>query len=223
MAVRTRISGVAHHVLINLLINLPFRPEIAIDFIVADHEKQSHCCLANMGAAGTLPKTSSYDGSSRANATTHNTQHQRARFLNAFGECAQSPWVLIAKSGDFSVEFDEGGGLKNRRLARRKIAIRQVLAILSRVSRCVASRHNHCTICCTGRRTALRQTVGASGHSDLANQKPLGKRVQIWTPGTILNFGSRTNRMSKRLIDSVRFGGSATPGRIYDHRTTAET
>jgi hypothetical protein len=143
--------------------------------------------------------------------------------LNAFGECAQSPWVLIAKSGDFSVEFDEGGGLKNRRLARRKIAIRQVLAILSRVSRCVASRHNHCTICCTGRRTALRQTVGASGHSDLANQKPLGKRVQIWTPGTILNFGSRTNRMSKRLIDSVRFGGSATPGRIYDHRTTAET
>jgi hypothetical protein len=47
--------------------------------------------------------------------------------LNAFGECAQSPWVLIAKSGDFSVEFDEGGGLKNRRLARRKIAIRQVL------------------------------------------------------------------------------------------------
>jgi len=45
----------------------------------------------------------------------------------SFRECAQSPWVLIVKSSDFPGEFDEGGGLKNRRLARRKSASRQVL------------------------------------------------------------------------------------------------
>jgi hypothetical protein len=29
-----------------------------------------------------------------------------------FRECAQSPWLLIVKSGDFPVEFDEGEGSK---------------------------------------------------------------------------------------------------------------
>ena len=43
-----------------------------------------------------------------------------------FRECAQSPWVLIVKSGDFPVEFDEGDGLKNRRLCQCKIAICEV-------------------------------------------------------------------------------------------------
>ena len=42
-------------------------------------------------------------------------------------ECAQSPWGFIVKSGDFTVEFDEGGGLKNRSGFERKTAIRQVL------------------------------------------------------------------------------------------------
>jgi hypothetical protein len=37
-------------------------------------------------------------------------------------ECAQSPSVVIAKSGDFSVEFDDSGGLKNRcRLGKKKL------------------------------------------------------------------------------------------------------
>jgi hypothetical protein len=40
-----------------------------------------------------------------------------------FYECAQSHGSLIIKSGDFPVEFDEGGGLKNRRLAQCKILI----------------------------------------------------------------------------------------------------
>ena len=44
-----------------------------------------------------------------------------------FRECAQSPRVLSVKSGDFPVEFDEGAGLKNRRLGQLKIWIRQVL------------------------------------------------------------------------------------------------
>jgi hypothetical protein len=44
-----------------------------------------------------------------------------------FRQCAQSPWVLIVKSGGLSVEFDEGDGLKNRRLRERKSWIRQVL------------------------------------------------------------------------------------------------
>jgi hypothetical protein len=44
-----------------------------------------------------------------------------------FRECAQSPWVLIVKSGDFSAEFDEGGGVKNRCGSARKSQIRHVL------------------------------------------------------------------------------------------------
>jgi hypothetical protein len=42
-------------------------------------------------------------------------------------ECAQSSWSVIAKSGDLSVEFDEGDGLKTRRLRARKSSIPQVL------------------------------------------------------------------------------------------------
>ena len=44
-----------------------------------------------------------------------------------FRECAQSPWLLIVRSGDFPVEFDEGDGSKNRRLGQCKTWIRQVL------------------------------------------------------------------------------------------------
>jgi hypothetical protein len=44
-----------------------------------------------------------------------------------FRECAQSPWVLIVKSGGLSVEFDEGDGFKNRCRSDRKSSIRQVL------------------------------------------------------------------------------------------------
>jgi hypothetical protein len=37
-------------------------------------------------------------------------------------ECAQSSSVVIAKAGDFSVEFDDSGGLKNRcRLGKKKL------------------------------------------------------------------------------------------------------
>ena len=42
-------------------------------------------------------------------------------------ECAQITGREIAKSRDFPVEFDEGGGLKIRRLARRKCESKQVL------------------------------------------------------------------------------------------------
>jgi hypothetical protein len=44
-----------------------------------------------------------------------------------FRECAQSPWLLILKSGDFPVEFDEGDRSKNRCMFERKSRIRQVL------------------------------------------------------------------------------------------------
>jgi hypothetical protein len=44
-----------------------------------------------------------------------------------FRECAQSRWVLIVKSADFPVEFDEGAGLKNRRLGECKMSISEVL------------------------------------------------------------------------------------------------
>jgi len=49
---------------------------------------------------------------------THNARLSAPRILNAFRECAQSPWVIIVKSGDFPVEFDEGAGLKTRRLGQ---------------------------------------------------------------------------------------------------------
>ena len=43
------------------------------------------------------------------------------------------------------------------------------IAVLSRVSRCVVSRHDHCTICCTGRRNCATGIIGASGtHLSLA-------------------------------------------------------
>jgi hypothetical protein len=35
-----------------------------------------------------------------------------AEFSMRICECAQSPWVLIVKSGGFPVEIREGGGLK---------------------------------------------------------------------------------------------------------------
>jgi hypothetical protein len=44
-----------------------------------------------------------------------------------FRECAQSPWLLIVRSDDFPVEFDEGDGSKNRCRFERKSWIRQVL------------------------------------------------------------------------------------------------
>ena len=50
----------------------------------------------------------------------------RPRNSIPFRECAQRPWVLIVKSGDFSVRFDEGDGLKNRCRFARKSWIRQV-------------------------------------------------------------------------------------------------
>ena len=46
----------------------------------------------------------------------------RPGFSMPFRECAQSPWVLIVKSGDFPAEFDEGDGLKNRcRFGQEKV------------------------------------------------------------------------------------------------------
>jgi hypothetical protein len=44
----------------------------------------------------------------------------RPGFSMPFRECAQSPWVLIVKSGDFPVKFHEDDGLKNRRMERKK-------------------------------------------------------------------------------------------------------
>ena len=46
---------------------------------------------------------------------------------NIFSECAQSSGLCACEMARFSVEFDEGGGLKNRRLRRCKISIGEVL------------------------------------------------------------------------------------------------
>jgi hypothetical protein len=63
----------------------------------------------------------------RETATTHNARHQaRPEFSTSLHECAQSSWSVIAKSGDFPVDFDDGGGLKNRRLHAKENAFAQV-------------------------------------------------------------------------------------------------
>jgi hypothetical protein len=49
-------------------------------------------------------------------AAKHNARIGRPGFSMPFRECAQSRGSLNVKFGDFPVEFDEGGGLKNRRL-----------------------------------------------------------------------------------------------------------
>jgi hypothetical protein len=55
---------------------------------------------------------------------THNAHHQaRPEFSMSLRECAQSSWSLIANSGDFQVELDEGDGVKNRRLDECKMLI----------------------------------------------------------------------------------------------------
>jgi hypothetical protein len=44
-----------------------------------------------------------------------------------FRESAESPWVFIVKSGDFSAEFQGDDSSKSRRLGQCKMWIRQVL------------------------------------------------------------------------------------------------
>jgi hypothetical protein len=51
----------------------------------------------------------------------------RAGIPGYFHQCAQTFSAAGAKSAMFSGDFETCGGLKNRRLARRKSAIRQVL------------------------------------------------------------------------------------------------
>ena len=51
----------------------------------------------------------------------------RPRFVDVSRECAQTPWVLIIKSGDFPAEFHACDGLKTRRLRECKISISEVL------------------------------------------------------------------------------------------------
>ncbi len=51
----------------------------------------------------------------------------RLGFSIAFRDCAQVQGSLSVQSGDFPVEFDEGGGLKNRCRFERKSWIPQVL------------------------------------------------------------------------------------------------
>jgi hypothetical protein len=55
------------------------------------------------------------------------TPSARPGFSMPFHECAQSPESVIVKSRDFPVEFAEGDGSKNRRLAPCKMLIGQVL------------------------------------------------------------------------------------------------
>ena len=67
-------------------------------------------------------------------AMTHIARHQRAPNSRClFASVPRVGQSITAKSGDFPVEFDEGGGLKNRCGFGRKSWIRQVpiLRILS--------------------------------------------------------------------------------------------
>jgi hypothetical protein len=57
----------------------------------------------------------------------HRAPAARPGFSVHLGECAHNSSAVVAKSTDFLVESDEGGGLKNRCRERKKIAIAQVL------------------------------------------------------------------------------------------------
>jgi hypothetical protein len=60
--------------------------------------------------------------------TTHNARHQQGPVLSVSRhECAHSSWTVVAKSARFLGAFTDGDGLKNRRLRRCKISIREVL------------------------------------------------------------------------------------------------
>jgi hypothetical protein len=50
-----------------------------------------------------------------------------AGFSVPLSECAESSWVVIAKSGDFPGELDGSGGLKNRYRLERKSWIPKML------------------------------------------------------------------------------------------------
>ena len=52
-------------------------------------------------------------------------------FVDVFASVPKLCRLPIAKSADFSGEFDEGDGLKNRRLRQCKISIREVLISLT--------------------------------------------------------------------------------------------
>ena len=57
-------------------------------------------------------------------ARTHNARHRRAQDSQClFASVPKVRGSLNVKFGDFPVEFDEGDGLKNRRLARCKMSI----------------------------------------------------------------------------------------------------
>jgi hypothetical protein len=72
--------------------------------------------------------TYSYEHHPLRAATTHNARHQRAPDSQClFASVPKIRGSLIGKSGDFPVEFDEGDGLKDRRLAACKMSISQVL------------------------------------------------------------------------------------------------
>jgi hypothetical protein len=81
-----------------------------------------------------------------------------------FRECAQSPCVLIVKSGDFRAESDEGDGLKNRCRFERKSWTRSSAARTRRKSGCVIgpavaghTRHRERSTMQAARRAAARR------------------------------------------------------------------
>src|SRR5207249_2845188 len=54
-------------------------------------------------------------------AKTHNAPSRAPDLWTPLRECAQSSSVCHSKPGDFPVEFDDGGGLKNRCRSERKL------------------------------------------------------------------------------------------------------
>jgi len=105
-----------------------------------------------------------------------------------FLECAQSPCVLILKSRDFPVEFQEGDGLKNRRLGQCKMWIRQVL-ISRTLTGCgeVAEWPKAAVAKAAGdHRTGLKSTI--SGPFFIGNLVGVGCRMMVIGPrlGTLV-------------------------------------
>jgi hypothetical protein len=90
----------------------------------ARYSRYAKATFRNYRRLPCLPK----DAATLCEPQLRTMRHQRPGISMPFRECAQSPRVLIVRSGDFRAEFDEGEGLKNRYTCERKSWIRQVLS-----------------------------------------------------------------------------------------------
>jgi hypothetical protein len=97
-----------------------------------------------------------------------------------FRECGQSCGSAIAKSGDFPVEFDDGDGLKNRRMECKKMCKRtsgDVTYTYQSAVRWLSGRKRRFAKAARDHRTGLKLTI--SGPFFIGNLLGVGCRMMV--------------------------------------------